>query len=72
MNQGNILFDGFSNVNMNGQNNVTFSGVGSLTTDGGNLNVPTPLVATSYYLSRWWGSILPRTALPAVYTAANY
>ena len=60
VNQGNVLFDGFSNVNLNGLSNVTFSGVGSLTTGGGNLTVSTPRVATSY-------------ATPAgVYMAANY
>ena len=71
--QGNIFFDGFSNVNLNGQNNVTFSGVGSLTTGGGNLTIQTPRVATSYYLKPVVG-IDPTTgtALPAVYTAANY
>ena len=73
MTQGNIFFDGFSNVNLNGQNNVTFSGVGSLTTGRGNLTIQTPRVATSYYLKPVVG-IDPTTgtALPAVYTAANY
>ena len=33
--QGNILFDNFSSVNLNGQNNVTFMGVGSITMNGG-------------------------------------
>jgi filamentous hemagglutinin family protein len=61
VNQGSILFDGFSNVNMKGQNNVTFSGAGSLTTGGGNLTIATPRVATSYYVNS-----------AGTYTAANY
>ncbi len=72
VNQGNILFDGFSNVNLNAQNNVTFSGKGSLVTRGGNLTIRTPHVASSYYLKP--AGLDPSTgiALPAVYTAANY
>jgi filamentous hemagglutinin family protein len=73
VNQGSILFGGFANVNLNGQGNVTFRGVGSLSTGGGNLTISSPRVATSYYLNPVAG-IDPATGEvpPPVYTAANY
>ncbi len=70
--QGNTLFDGFSNVNLSGRSNVTFSGVGSLTTASGNLTISTPRIATTYYLAPAGTDPSTGATLPAIYTAANY
>ena len=61
VNTGSIFFDSFSNVNLNGGSNVTFRGVGSLSTGGGNVTISTPRVGTSYYVNS-----------AGTYTAANY
>ena len=72
VNQGSLTFDGFSNVNLNGGSNVTFRGIGSLKTGGGNVNITTPRVATSYYLKPVGFDPSTGALLPPVYTAANY
>ncbi len=46
--EGALLLDGFASVNLNAQKDITFSGIGSLTT-GGDLNFSSARVTTSYY-----------------------
>jgi filamentous hemagglutinin family protein len=55
-----LLIDGFSTINFNAVNAITFNGSGSLTT-GGNLNFASGRITTSYYQD---------TNTP--YTAANF
>src|SRR5271157_5815733 len=64
--EGNILFDTFSTVNLNAPNDLTFRGIGSLSTGGGDLNIATSRLTTSYYLEPVNASV------PPVYTAANF
>ena len=64
--KGNILLDSFSTINLNAQKNLTFRGVGTMTTGGGDLNISTSRLTTSYYLEP------VNSSVPPVYTAANF
>ena len=44
-----LLIDGFSTVNFNAQNDITFIGSGSLVTGAGNVKFSSARVTTSYY-----------------------
>ncbi len=77
--KGNILFDSFSSINLNAQNNLTFKGIGTLSTAGGDLNISTSRLTTSYYLEPVAPGLpaagATNAALPAlapIYTAANF
>ncbi len=44
-----LLIDGFSTINFNAVNGITFNGSGSLVTGAGNLNFAAGRITTSYY-----------------------
>jgi filamentous hemagglutinin family protein len=46
---GDVRFDGFASLNLNSKSDVYFSGKGSLTTGGADLNIASPRVTTSFY-----------------------
>jgi len=60
-NPNGLLLGGFSTVNFNAKNDITFQGSGSLVTGAGNLNFASGRVTTSYY-----------TDANTPYTAANF
>ncbi len=70
--KGNILFDTFSTVNLKALNNLTFKGAGTLATGGGDLNISTARVTTSYYLEPAGNNPLTNSPFPLIYTAANF
>jgi filamentous hemagglutinin family protein len=82
--KGNILFDGFSTVNMNVANDLTFRGAGEvpqgatfraagvLATGGADLNIAASRVTASYYMQSAGTDPSTGAALPPVYTAADF
>ncbi|MGA9110651.1 MAG: filamentous haemagglutinin family protein [Smithella sp.] len=66
---GNVLFSGFSNIALNSQGDVTFKGVGSLTTGNADLQISAARITTGAGLNT---SGTYQAADFNVYTGANY